>query len=228
MLLFFSGCSITWGDELNDRLNDRFSTLVSNHYNSQHLNISSRGISNDNIVRNTIKYLQNYKPDVIVIQFTVTSRIEYYQVNEEPIKFTPQPTFIPPELKQTHRDYYTKVYNDAVGAENTWKNIFLFDSFCKSRGQKYIPILADHYEPILLRPEKFYKTKEKDGFLSNECIGYWRQLCKDINITLMHYEVLGMDKQNPQHYAQWANGGHPSAKGHKVIANKIIELIDAI
>ena len=228
MLLFFSGCSITWGDELSDRLNDRFSTLVSNHYNSQHLNISSRGISNDNIVRNTIKYLQNYKPDVIVIQFTVTSRIEYYQVNEEPIKFTPQPTFIPPELKQTHRDYYTKVYNDAVGAENTWKNIFLFDSFCKSRGQKYIPILADHYEPILIRPEKFYKTKEKDGFLSNECTGYWRQLCKDINITLMHYEVLGMDKQNPQHYAQWANGGHPSAKGHKVIANKIIELIDAI
>ena len=221
MSLFFSGCSITWGDELKDRVNERYSTLVSKHYGCKHVNISQCGVSNDYIVRNTIKFLQKTKPDIVVIQFTVTSRIEYYQVNKEPIKFTPQPTFIPPELKQTHRDYYTKVYNDAVGAENTWKNIFLFDSFCKSRGQKYIPILADHYEPILIKPEKFYKTKEKDG-------GYWRQLCKDINITLMHYEVLGMDKKNPQHYAQWANGGHPSAKGHKVIANKIIELIDAI
>jgi len=218
MLMFFSGCSITWGDELKDRLNERFSTLVSKHYKSQHLNMSERGISNDNIVRNTIKYLQKSKPDIVVIQFTVTSRIEYYQVNKENIKFAPQSSHVPPELRQTHRDYYTKVYNDVVGAENTWKNIFLFDSFCKSIGQKYIPIIADHFEPILLKPEKFYKGRK----------GYWRQLCKNMNITMMQSQVLGMDKKNPQYYAQGVNGGHPSAEGHKIIANKIIELIDTI
>ena len=59
MSLCFSGCSITWGDELEKRYAERYSTLVSNHYDARHTNISKCGISNDNIVRNTIKHIQN-------------------------------------------------------------------------------------------------------------------------------------------------------------------------
>tara|TARA_Y100001937_G_C6974344_1_gene264797 strand:- start:8 stop:667 length:660 start_codon:yes stop_codon:yes gene_type:complete len=218
MSLFFSGCSITWGDELEDRLNERYSTLVSNHYGCQHYNLSERGISNDNIVRNAIKYLQNYNPDVVIIQFTVASRMEYYQVNEKICRFTIQPTFIPPELKQTHRDYYTKVYNEVLGVENMWKNIFLFDAYCKSVGQKYISLVADHFDPSIRKPEKFYKFGN----------GYWRGLCKDYEPVWMHMGLLQHTKENPNYYANGLSGGHPSAEGHKIIANKIIELIDTI
>ena len=213
MSLCFSGCSITWGDELQNRVKERYSTLVSNHYGCNHVNISQCGISNDNIVRNTIRYLQNTKTDIVVIQFTVTSRVEHFEENKDPQMFTPQ---IIKTIAQ--RNYYTKIYNDVLGVENMWKNIFLFDTFCKSIGQKYVSMIADHFEPIILRPERFYKGH----------IGYWRQLCKDYNPVLIQNQLLGTDRGNPQNYAQGINGGHPSANGHIQMSNKIIELIDAI
>ena len=218
MSLCFSGCSITWGDELQNRIKERYSTLVSDHYKCTHVNLSECGISNDSIVRNTIKYIQNSKTDVIVIQFTVTSRIEYYRVNKKIAKFTPQPTFIPPQLKQTHREYYTKLYNDVLGVENMWKNIFLFDSYCKSVGQKYVSLIADHFERIIMKPEKYYRGH----------VGYWRSMCKDYNPVYIQNQLLGTEFEHPENYAQGNKGGHPSANGHIQMANKTIELIDAI
>ena len=209
----FSGCSITWGDELNDRLNERYSKLVADHYNTKGYNMSECGISNDAIVRRTIEYLQGTRPDLVVLQFTVTQRIEFFDANVEPEKWTPQ------RLKSVRqRDYYTRIYNEVLGAENLWKNIFLFDSFCKSIGQKYVSIIAEHYESTQRWPERYYENKK----------GYWRSLCNDYTPVWMHMDVLKGLRQCPAHYANGFNGGHPSAKGHKAIANKIIELIDAI
>ena len=209
----FSGCSITWGDELNDRLNERYSKLVADHYNTKGYNMSECGISNDAIVRRTIEYLRGTRPDLVVLQFTVTQRIEFFDANVEPEKWTPQ------RLKSVRqRDYYTRIYNEVLGAENLWKNIFLFDSFCKSIGQKYVSIIAEHYESTQRWPERYYENKK----------GYWRSLCNDYTPVWMHMDVLKGLKQCPAHYANGFNGGHPSAKGHKAIANKIIELIDAI
>ena len=209
----FSGCSITWGDELNDRLNERYSKLVADHYNTKGYNMSECGISNDAIVRRTIEYLQGTRPDLVVLQFTVTQRIEFFDANVEPEKWTPQ------RLKSVRqRDYYTRIYNEVLGAENLWKNIFLFDSFCKSIDQKYVSIIAEHYESTQRWPERYYENKK----------GYWRSLCNDYTPVWMHMDVLKGLKQCPAHYANGFNGGHPSAKGHKAIANKIIELIDAI
>ena len=218
MNLLFSGCSITWGDELQSQYTERYSTLVSKHYDAIHSNISECGISNDTIVRNTIKHLQNTKPDIVVIQYTVHPRFEYYEVKKDPVKFTPQPTFIPPQLKETHRDYYTKVYNDALGAENMWKNIFLFDTYCKSIDQKYVSLIADHFERIIVKPDLFYQGH----------IGYWRGMCRDYKPTYIQKDLLGMEFKSPENYAQGKNGGHPSAEGHNKMANKVIELIDAI
>ena len=211
MSLCFSGCSITWGDELQNRLNDRFSHLVSQHYGCNGYNLSERGISNDAIVRRTIKYLKNTRPDVLVMQFTVTQRIEYF--DKQPENWTPQRT-----RTRRERDYYTRIYNDVLGAENLWKNIFLFDSYCKSIGQKYVSIIAEHYENTQRFPERYYENK----------IGYWRSLLPDYTPVWMQMDLLKNLKTHPHHYANGVNGGHPSPEGHRTIANKIIELIDAI
>ena len=213
MSLCFSGCSITWGDELQNKFQERYSTLVSQHYDARHTNISACGISNDTIVRNTIKHLQNTKSDIVVLQFTVTSRIEFYEENKDPQFYTPQ------NIKtMAHRNYYTKIYNDVLGVENMWKNIFLFDSYCKSVGQKYVSLIADHFERIIVNPHNYY----------NGHIGYWRSMCKDYNSIYIQRDLLKSDRINPENYAQGMKGGHPSASGHILIANKTIELIDAI
>ena len=69
-----------------------------------------------------------------------------------------------------------------------------------------------------MKPEKYYNNK----------IGYWRKMCKDYNPVFLQKDLLGTSEQYPEHYAQGKRGGHPSAEGHIKIADKIIELIDAI
>ena len=96
--------------------------------------------------------------------------------------------------------------------------IFLFDSYCKSIDQKYVSIIAEHYENTQRFPERYYENK----------IGYWRSLCSDYTPVWMQMDLLKGLKTHPHHYANGLNGGHPSKEGHKTIANKIIELIDAI
>ena len=213
MSLFFSGCSITWGDELKDRVNERYSTLVSKHYGCKHVNIAQCGVSNDYIVRNTIKYLEKINPDIVVIQFTVNQRIEYFNENAKIEQWTPQTI-----QSKKIRNYYTQIYNDILGVENLWKNVFLFDAYCKSVGQKYVSIIGDHYEYTLRRPEKFWENK----------IGYWKDMCKDFTPAFLHMDLLGDLTTHPHHYANGSKGGHPTAEAHKIIADYFIKLIDAI
>ena len=213
MNLLFSGCSITYGDELQNKFKERFSKLVSDHFAEAHRNISECGISNDNIVRRTIDRVDKMPPDLIIMQFTVHQRIEWWSEDGKPHGFTLQ------RIKdQTQRTYYRDVYTDTQGAENLWKNMFLFDCYCKEKGLKYIPLVADHFDLILKHPDRVFE----------EGIGDWRRLCENIPYTFLHPTCLGTSEEFPENYAQGVRGGHPSAKGHKAIANKIIELIDAI
>ena len=53
-------------------------------------------------------------------------------------------------------------------------------------------------------------------------------MCRDYKPTYIQKELLGMEFKSPENYAQGKRGGHPSAEGHKKMANKVIELIDAI
>ena len=213
MNLLFSGCSITYGDELQNKFKERFSKLVSDHFAVQDSNISACGISNDNIVRRTIDRVDKMPPDLIIMQFTVHQRIEWWSEDGKPHGFTPQ------RIKdQTQRTYYRDVYTDTQGAENLWKNMFLFDCYCKEKGLKYIPLVADHFDLILKHPDRVFE----------EGIGDWRRLCENIPYTFLHPTCLGTSEEFPENYAQGVRGGHPTAKGHKAIANKIIELIDAI
>jgi len=224
--LFFSGCSYTFGDELGDRFNQRFSKLVSDHYECNHLNIGECGYSNDAIVRKTIKYLEHNKPDVVVIQFTVISRLEYFTSRGQIENWCVQyPTGVD---KTKINRYYISVYNDIVGCENFWKNVFLFDSYCKSRGIKYVSLVADHYDILLQRPEKRYHRI--NGFGDHNNIGYWRSLCDGIHPFCLHYNLLGdiQDSRFWSNYSHGKRGGHPTVKGHQLIADKVIDLIDHI
>ena len=209
----FSGCSYTWGDELENYLVERYSKLVSDHYQERSINISECGISNDTIVRRTIEFLENVSTEVVVIQFTVQQRLELFNEKGDIVISTPQ------SIRTKQQEvYYKDVYTDQVGAENLWKNVFLWDSYCKEKGQKYVSLLADHYDDAIRFPDRLFEN----GF------GHWRKMCRDCMPTMLNNGVLGLMRQYPQHYANGVRGGHPSAKGHKKMADKVVELIDAI
>tara|TARA_B100001057_G_C22740591_1_gene907566 strand:+ start:669 stop:1310 length:642 start_codon:yes stop_codon:yes gene_type:complete len=213
MKLLFSGCSYTYGDELQNVFKERFSRLVGDHYGAETTNLGQCGASNDNISRRSIEFLDKNTVDIAVIQFTVHQRIEWFNDKDKPVKFTPQRI-----SNNIQKIYYRDVYRNTLGSENLWKNIFLIDCYCKERGIKNIFLLADHFDEMIKHPERIFE----DG------VGDWRKLCETIPKTYLHMGCLGLMKNFPQNYINEAGGGHPTALGHQVIADKIIRLIDAI
>ncbi len=71
MKILFHGCSITWGDELEDRENERFSKLVCDILCVEENNLAHCGNSNHleniiiNILDNAVKYTQD-NPHIII------------------------------------------------------------------------------------------------------------------------------------------------------------------
>jgi len=61
MILYSNGDSVTWGAELDDKNNERYSKLVSNHYNAIDCNYASAGVSNDYIYRTTLRDIIHWK-----------------------------------------------------------------------------------------------------------------------------------------------------------------------
>ena len=238
MKILFHGCSITWGDELEDRENERYSKLVCDKLGVEENNLAQCGNSNDRIVRETIEYLQTSKVDVVVMQFTVHSRMEWFDKQGFPHKFTPQLTTTHGKLKlkgnpmsdelrerlhSAGKWFYRFVYNDILGVENMWKNMVFFDSYCKANNITFIPLLADHFAEPIRRPEKFYH--EANG------TGWWKPLYQGLPITYIHEDIIGHKKDGigDHYYGEYhAEGNHPNALGHQKISEKVIELIEAI
>jgi hypothetical protein len=77
-MFYFNGDSFVYGLELED-INNRFSTLVSKHYNKKELNDSIRGASNQRIFRTTMEAIASF-PDIqsIVIMWTDPNRFEHF------------------------------------------------------------------------------------------------------------------------------------------------------
>ena len=85
-MILFDGCSWTFGSELKNREEERWSTLVSDSLHTDHVNLALWGKCNDGILRTTIHHCENHKVDLAVIQFTKDNRREilngdsYYRV----------------------------------------------------------------------------------------------------------------------------------------------------
>ena len=78
MEFLFVGCSMTWGDELEDRFNSRYSKIVSDALGANETNIAQCGQSNDWIARRTVEETRKKRYDRVYVQLTVPSRMEYF------------------------------------------------------------------------------------------------------------------------------------------------------
>ena len=81
--ILFDGCSWTKGcglegEDINyeRQKKERWSTLVSDYFGTEHVNLARGGKCNDGILRTTMQYCENNKVDFAVIQFTREDRRE--------------------------------------------------------------------------------------------------------------------------------------------------------
>ena len=79
MKIYFDGCSHTWGADLEDNENSRYSKLVCDHFKAEEYNIAKRNGGCRRVARNLIEHnLSQY--DLFVIEMPSLYRNEYYNL----------------------------------------------------------------------------------------------------------------------------------------------------
>ena len=203
MEILFVGCSITWGDELQDRLKDRYSRLVCDALGANETNIAECGQSNDWIARKTVEAVRAKQYDRVYVQLTIPCRMEYF-VKDGSFNFTPQAALMPHKpYKNEMRAYYKYIKNDSHDIENMYKNKFIIESAVKS---DLIFLGADCCMPNL--PPQMYMHDRSA----------WNQFC-DVNPIWIWRDILGHAfKQGPNGKKE----SHPLEDSHKKIADYLL------
>jgi len=206
MRIFFNGCSITWGAELEEKEDQRYSTLIGRQLDADVVNIAEAGVSNDWIVEKTISWFSDHNADLAIIQFTEPSRWIWYDPNDRERRICIQKTknFSDyPEEYRASRDYYKSIYSDLMGIQNRWKNQYILETFFKFRKIPYI----------------FVDMKSHHHYEKQDC--NWKTLCAQQE-TLNLMRNRSILESYSKHSDRYAPNGHPSAKGHQRIARCLI------
>ena len=213
-MILFDGCSWTWGAELEDKETYRFSQLLSEMTNRDHVNLGQPSKSNNGILRTTLEYCERNPVDIAVIQFTGTSRTEIRMPKQDKYKSLS----IGKVLKNSNKDdlsriYYENIHNKNEEIANFHKNKFLLEYYFKS---KNIPYFFVHIH----RPNQ----RLEDVVTSS-----WGKMMDQKPVKSL-LELLGNRFTHPHHYAQGRqkesdrrSRGHPNIQGHKIIAEYIYD-----
>ena len=183
-----------------------------NRFSGSHTNIAQNGLSNEGIVRNTIKYIENNKVDFVVVQFTIMDRYSVY--NNKWINL--QAYMTDPKMKNHLARMFLKNFHNSVYAHNEfWRNVCLLENYLDNKDIPYYFMRVDMDQHV--RPEQTNEyreaSKNKNMF----------KLCDDL---LGHVQKNGKEP-NPNycsdlsHLNPYFGGGHPSARGHKLIADHL-------
>jgi len=210
-MILYTGCSWTWGSELEGiEKNNEF--RLTNRFSGSHTNIAQNGLSNEGIVKNTIKYIENNKVDFVVVQFTIMDRYSVY--NNKWINL--QAYMTDPKMKNHLARMFLKNFHNSVYAHNEfWRNVCLLENYLENKDIPYYFMRVDMDQHV--RPEQTNEyreaSKNKNMF----------KLCDDL---LGHVQKNGKEP-NPNycsdlsHLNPYFGGGHPSARGHKLIADHL-------
>ena len=203
MEILFAGCSITWGDELKDRLNSRYSKIICDALGANETNIAECGQSNDWIARKVVEETQRKKYDRVYVQLTIPSRLEYFTedaVNKLSLQYAKD------TRRRCHsqaRWYYKMVWNRKHGVENMYKNKFIIEKVVDC-------------ELIFLFADCCDENSRRGRHLHHQ--SYWKQFCK-IDHYWIWEDILG------HRFGKGPLGKsetHPLEDSHKKIADYLL------
>ena len=218
MKIYFDGCSWTYGAELENPEEERFSKVLCNELGAEEYNIAQGGGSNDRIVRNLlVEHEHNIEDyDLAVIQMTYPVRTEFY--DNKWIRVNPKNN-----------------YNKWLHGE---------DGNIERLGEKF----KDHadfwkYYYMHVANEKYFETQEKIHYhtIRNSCkiplvlltINRWTKLPFDLQLNdgyLINLKqgiplrkirgvITGNGSRDMKH-----RYGHPTKEVHKHFAEQIYSL----
>ena len=209
MKIAFSGCSFTYGDELENPEEQRYSRLVCNKLEAEEINVSRCGMSNDLILHNFLKFCTSTegafqtcgKLDVAVIQWTSIARWQLWDDVKNDWAATSPMLEYPKHLTLNSSRYYRNVYTDQHGIENYWKNVYLAEQYCKDNDIKLIMMDMNRKE------------------LTVNYVSPYQSLC-DSKMPSIQRGIVPFSKSMmpAERQEYWMRNMHPSPRGHQLIA----------
>ena len=231
--LFFCGDSFTWGEELQGpeqnhrrRERERFSSVLAKKLDKTHVNISRSGTSNDWIVKKTIEWFeQGNSCDTAIIQFSHQKRWLWYdkqgKQHHMPSKYKEQESYLytSTEKEQAQHAYMKHVVSKDSVLDNYWKNMFVIRNYLKDkcniihlnlyevpREKNFWYDVVGNIDVIELKP--LLRGCEPNNSIKFKRENFAPRLKSDI-----------LDNNNNKRFS----GSHPSAKGHILIADTILD-----
>lgn len=207
MFLYFNGCSYTQGKGCEDRVQQRFSTIVSNHLGADHYNDAKSGSSNDGIVYRTYEWMNKNTCDHAIILMTHSARMDLNS------RLIPGPLLYQDDDERNTKLFYDNFYDDNVGAINFYKNRLLLEQLFERKG---IPLLLLQYLPV---------QGEDDNPFKKMCNGDLPLVSKSVWNLSSKKTILGISKNKKYYWSEKEKKGigHFNYKGHEKLADWIID-----
>ena len=203
MNIGFAGCSFTYGSELKDPENTRWSKLICNQLNANEFNFAKAGSSNEEIFKNTFEQSTNQKFDFFVVQ--ITSYIRFSLVLNKKI-ISISPTQKPFGLEHNEYNLIAKLAfsNYQETDNNVWHELTRWKLLCLHH---YLNNINMNHMFVFMSDMERLKIMN-DTLTPNS----FKELC--CNISLLEYTSHCGLPVGPNR--------HPLEKGHEGIANDII------
>ena len=216
MKIYFDGCSFTWGSELNNNEEERYSRLMCDALDAEECNYATEGGSNDRIVRNLLVENDIEEYDLAVIQMTFPVRTEYW--DEQWIKVNPKYNFARWLLDPSHR----RVQKEK--ARILKKEVNPFYAKIDKLGEKFVDH-GDHWMYHYKYIHNDYYSQVKENIQSQTI----RDHCKAHNVPVILLTINTWSKVNFDYMVKLngktrADKGHPNELGHRVIADSLLKL----
>ena len=216
MKIYFDGCSFTWGSELNNNEEGRYSRLMCSALDAEEYNYATEGGSNDRIVRNLLVENDIEEYDLAVIQMTFPVRTEYW--DEQWIKVNPKYNFARWLLDPSHR----RVQKEK--ARILKKEVNPFYAKIDKLGEKFVDH-GDHWMYHYKYIHNDYYSQVKENIQSQTI----RDHCKAHNVPVILLTINTWSKVNFDYMVKLngktrADKGHPNELGHRVIADSLLKL----
>ena len=159
--LFVNGCSFTYGDELKNKFEERWSYIISKRLNLEEINIAHDGASNDRILRSTIDWISyntdKLKDTFFVIGWTGPERWEEW-LDKDISEFNVQgykPNCKLVEYGRGGKYYMLNFYHPAIRMLEAYRTILTLQQILKSYNCKFLFFSA---------LEKIWDFNDEDSF----------------------------------------------------------------
>ena len=222
MKLLFLGCSWTWGDELQNREKDRYSSIIGKKLNADVVNLAENGFSNHAIARIFLdQNLDQY--DYVFVQLTHPSRAEFFDKDG-----------ITADIKNKRlRKKLAKIYDQEKAKLKYKQNIFK-----NKMWQRIMPNVKRFMETGYKLDGKewwelYYEEIYHDKFGDSEELLIYSLIRNRLTILNKKHFISSINPKckvpvdlllnNPKYPR--AQGNHPTNMGHLMIASDIMKLL---